>query len=64
MYIVLRCGLKIQLLNHTFHYDLQKHFFFARIVNIWNSMPNSVVDVDTVCLFKARLGKFLDTPRR
>jgi len=28
------------------------------IVNIWNSLPNSVVDVDTVCLFKARLDKF------
>jgi len=30
----------------------------ARIVNIWNSLPNSVVDVDTVRLFKARLDKF------
>ena len=30
----------------------------ARIVNIWNSLSNFVVDVDTVCLFKARLDKF------
>ena len=30
----------------------------VRIVNIWNSLPNSVVDVDAVCLFKARLDKF------
>jgi len=45
-------GNKYKLLNHTFHY------FTARIVNIWNSLPNSVVDVDTVCLFKARLDKF------
>jgi len=36
----------------------RKHSFTARIVNIWNSLPNSVVDVDTVCLFKARLDKF------
>jgi len=28
------------------------------MVNIWNSLPKSVVDVDTVCLFKARLDKF------
>ena len=28
------------------------------IVNIWNSLPNFVVDVDTVCPFKARLDKF------
>ena len=30
----------------------------ARIVNIWNSLPNTVIDVDTVCLFKARPDKF------
>jgi len=28
------------------------------LVYIWNSLPNFVVDVDTVCLFKARLDKF------
>jgi len=49
---------KYKLLNHTFHYDTRKYSFTARIVNIWNSLPNSVVDVDTVCLFKARLDKF------
>jgi len=26
--------------------------------NIWNSLPNHVVDVNTVNLFKARLDKF------
>jgi len=30
----------------------------ARIVNIWNNLPNFVVDVDIVCLVKARLDKF------
>jgi len=33
-------------------------FFSARIVNIWNSLPNSVVDASTVNAFKARLDKF------
>ena len=28
------------------------------MANIWNSLPNTVVDVDTVCLSKARLDKF------
>ena len=28
------------------------------VFNIWNSLPNFVVDVDTVCLFNARLYKF------
>jgi len=39
---------------HSFHYDLRKHFFPACIVNIWNTLPNSVV----VNAFKARLDKF------
>jgi len=33
-------------------------FFSARIVNIWNSLPNSVIDACTVKAFKARLDKF------
>ena len=33
-------------------------FFSARNVNIWNSLPNSVVDACTVNAFKARLDKF------
>jgi len=33
-------------------------FFSARIVNIWNSLPNSVVDASTDNAFKARLDKF------
>jgi len=41
-----------------FHYDTRKYSFSTRVVNIWNSVPNSVVDINTVCLFKARLDKF------
>jgi len=51
-------GNKHKLLNHRFHYDLQKHHFSARIVTIWNSLPNCVVDVNTVNLFKACLHSF------
>jgi len=50
-------GNKYKLLNHTFHYDTRKYSFSGRIVTIWNSLQNSAVDVDTVCLFKARLDK-------
>jgi len=32
--------------------------FSARIVNVWNSLPNSVVDACTVNAFRARLDKF------
>ena len=40
------------------HYDLRKFLFTNRIVNIWNSLPNVVVDVDSVDLFKTRLDTF------
>jgi len=48
-------GNNYKLLNHTFHYDLQKHFFTARIVNIWNSLPNSVVYANSVNAFIAQI---------
>jgi len=47
-----------KLQNRSFHYDLRKHFCSVRIVNIWNSLPNSIVDACTVSAFKARLDKF------
>jgi len=51
---------KYKLLNHTFHYNFRKFSFAARIVNIWNrpSLPDYVVDVNSVAVFKKRLDKF------
>jgi len=41
-------------------FTLDKHYFYfcARIANIWNSLPNHVVDVNSVNVFKARLDRF------
>ena len=36
----------------------RKFCFSARVVNIWNSLPDYVVDVDTVDIFKSRLDRF------
>jgi len=33
-------GNKFKLHNQTFIHNFRKHFFSARIVNIWNSLPN------------------------
>ena len=33
-------GNKHKLLNCTFCHDLRKYYFSARIINIWNSLPN------------------------
>jgi len=45
------------LINKSFHYDAPKFSFTARRFNIRNYLPNSVVDVNTVNLFEARLDK-------
>jgi len=50
-------GNNCKLLNHTFHYDIHKPFFSVRIVNIWNSLPNSVVEACSLNAFKAHLDK-------
>ena len=48
----------IRLSKNRSHYDLRKFSFNNRIVNIWNSLPNAVVDVYSVDLFKSRLDNF------
>ena len=35
-----------------------ENFSSARIVNTWNSLPNYVVDVQSIDIFKVRLDKF------
>jgi len=48
-------GNKYKLTNYRFHYNLESTYYSARIVNIWNSLPNHVVNVTNVNLFKAQL---------
>jgi len=38
--------------------DICKYSFTARTVNIWNSLPDDVIDVNTVQTFEAGLDKF------
>ena len=46
-------------LSKTRSYKSTRHnFFTTRIVNLWNSLPNNVVEVDTVIHFEKRLDKF------
>ena len=47
---------KLENVRHT--YELRKHFFTNRITNIWNSLPNSVVKVDSTNQFKNKLDEF------
>ena len=39
------------------HYNLRKYSFCSRIVNTWNSLPNDIVEAETINTFKNRLDK-------
>ena len=49
---------KFKLQNQSFNHNLRKFFFSARTVNIWDSLPNYVVDVQSIDVLKVRLDKF------
>jgi len=36
----------------------ENSFFTNRVVNMWNSLPNSVVHAESTDIFKKRLDKF------
>ena len=38
-------GNKYKLQSHSFHYDFRKISFAARVVNVWSSLSDHVVDV-------------------
>jgi len=50
-------GHDYKLLNKSFHYDLRKYSFSCRIVNVWNSLPQHVVEASNTNIFKTRLDK-------
>ena len=39
-------------------YDIRKYSFCYRVVNVWNSLPDYVVEADSVDSFKCRLDKY------
>ena len=51
-------GNDFRLSKNRSHYDLRKFSFTNRIVNIWKRLPNAVVDVDFLDLFKSKLDNF------
>ena len=51
-------GNKLKLIKDRFFHDIRKYNFTVRITPIWNSLPNWVVDVDNINIFKVRLDRF------
>jgi len=48
----------LKLVSHRHRYDFRKYSFAARIVNTWNSLPESFTAAETTNCFKNRLNKF------
>jgi len=57
-------GNDFRLSKNRSDYDLRKFSFNNRIANICNSLPNAVVDVYSVDLFKSRQDNFWMLPPR
>jgi len=51
-------GSKFKLENYSFHYDLRKYSFCPHIVNVWNSLPDYVVDMDNLDKFSTCIDEF------
>ena len=53
-------GNSLKLNSIRTHYNLRKYSFSIRIINIWNSLPETenVVTANTIDCFKTRLDKF------
>ena len=48
-----------KIVGKRFQTNEAKHFFFNRVVNVWNSLPSSVIDCSTTEIFKKRLDVYL-----
>jgi len=51
-------GNKFKFLKFTCHYNIRKYSFCSRVINIWKSLPDHVVEADSINSFKSRLDKY------
>jgi len=51
-------GHNFRLFKERSHLDLRKNFFSQRVINTWNSLPQSVVDAVSINSFKNKLDSF------
>ena len=51
-------GHKYKLFKSRSRLDLRKNSFFLRVVDVWNSLPESVVEAPSIQSFERRLDKF------
>jgi len=51
-------GNKYKLQKSSCHYYIRKYSFSSRVVNMWNSLSNDMVEADTINNFKNCLDKY------
>src|SRR5664279_712182 len=52
-----------KLFKKPFHLDLRKHFFSQRVVDLWNKLPQNVIDSTSVNNFKNKLDCYFSQNR-
>jgi len=56
LFCLMLIGIKYKLYQSSVKYNLRKHFFTNKVVSLRTSLPNGVVDFDTI---NCRILKFL-----
>jgi len=54
-------GHKYKIQKNCVRTDIRRNFFTHRIVNLWNSLPNSVVECSSLDKFKSSLDKYFNS---
>jgi len=49
---------KYKLQKSSGQYNIRKYLFSSRVVNMWNNLPNNVVEADTINTFKNSIDKY------
>ena len=52
-------GHRLKLVKKRSRLDIRKHFFSQRVVNDWNSLPEIVIEAESVNSFKNKYDKFV-----
>ena len=52
-------GHSLRIRGSKFKTDLRRNYFSQRVMNLWNSLPQSAVDAGTVSKCKVELDRFL-----
>ncbi len=51
----------MKLFKPQFESELRKHAFSQRIIDVWNSLTEKIVNSESLDIFKGRLGKHWST---